>query len=239
MLLFSHPVMSESLWPCGLQNMPPCPSPSPEVIPGSCPLLWWCRPAISSSDLPLLLLPSIFPSIRDLPNESAVHIRWPKYRNFHFSISPSNNYSGLISLEIDWFDLLAVHGTVSPTCLDSSLWLIQPGISHNVLSIEIKQTGWQQTALSHSFLNLELISRQPCHTPFSILSWSVVPYRLLTVASWPTYRLLRRQVRWTDLPICLRVFHSLLWSTQPKVLCPEVNLKQERIDVMVECEAGT
>ena len=56
---------------------------------------------------PLLLLPSIFPS-----NESALHIRWPKYWSFSFSISPSNEYSGLISFGIDWFDLLAVQGTL-------------------------------------------------------------------------------------------------------------------------------
>ena len=58
-----------------------------------------------------LLLPSVFPSIRDLSNESAVRIRWPKYWSFNFSISPSNQYSGLISLRIDWLDLLAVQGT--------------------------------------------------------------------------------------------------------------------------------
>ena len=61
---------------------------------------------------PLLLLPSIFPSIKDFSNESALHIRWPKYWRFSFSISPSNEYSGLISLRIDWFDLLAVQGTI-------------------------------------------------------------------------------------------------------------------------------
>ena len=55
-----------------------------------------------------LLLPSIFPSIRIFSNESALHIRWPKYWSFSFSISPSNEYSGLISFRIDWFDLLAV-----------------------------------------------------------------------------------------------------------------------------------
>ena len=60
---------------------------------------------------PLLLLPSIFPSIRVLSNESALHIRWPKYWSFSFSISPSNKYSRLISFKIDWFDLLAVQGT--------------------------------------------------------------------------------------------------------------------------------
>ena len=61
---------------------------------------------------PLLLLPSIFPSIRVLSNESALHIRWLKYWSFSFSISPSNEYSGLISFRIDWFDLLAVQETL-------------------------------------------------------------------------------------------------------------------------------
>ena len=59
---------------------------------------------------PLLLLPSIFPSIRVFSNESVLHIRWPQYWSFSFSISPSNEYSGLISFRIDWFDLLAVQG---------------------------------------------------------------------------------------------------------------------------------
>ena len=63
---------------------------------------------------PLLFLPSIFPSIRIFSNESAFHIRWPEYwsLSLSFSISPSNEYSGLISFRIDWFDLLAVHGTL-------------------------------------------------------------------------------------------------------------------------------
>ena len=61
---------------------------------------------------PLLLLSSIFPSIRAFSNESAPRIRWPKYRRFSFSISPSNQYSGLISFRMDWFDLLEVQGTL-------------------------------------------------------------------------------------------------------------------------------
>ena len=61
---------------------------------------------------PLLLLPSVFPSIRVFSNESALHIREPKYWSFSFSISPSNEHSGLISFRIDWFDLLAVQGTL-------------------------------------------------------------------------------------------------------------------------------
>ena len=65
---------------------------------------------------PLLLLPSVFPSIRVFSNESVFHIRWSKHWsfNFSFSISPSNEYSGLISFRMDWFDLLAVQGTPTP-----------------------------------------------------------------------------------------------------------------------------
>ena len=61
---------------------------------------------------PLLLLPSVFPSIRVFSKELTVHHRWPKYWSFNFSNSPSNGYSGLISFRIDWFDLLAVQGTL-------------------------------------------------------------------------------------------------------------------------------
>ena len=65
-----------------------------------------------SNHLILLLLPSIYPSIRVLTNESALHIRWPKYWHFSFSVSPSNEYLGLISFRMDWLDLLAVQGTL-------------------------------------------------------------------------------------------------------------------------------
>ena len=81
--------------------------------PGACsysfPSRWWCHPTISSS-YPLLLPPSIFPSIRVFTSESVLCIRWPKYRSF--SISPSNEYSGLISFRMDWLNLLAVQGTL-------------------------------------------------------------------------------------------------------------------------------
>ena len=70
---------------------------------------------------PLLLLPSIFPSIGDFSNESVLCIRWPKYRNFSFSISPFNEYSGLISFRIDWLDPLAVQGTPKSLLLQHSV----------------------------------------------------------------------------------------------------------------------
>ena len=79
---------------------------------------------------PLLLLPSIFPSIRVFSNESVLCIRWPKYWSFSFSISPSNEYSGLISFTIDWFDLLAAQGT-----LKSLLQHHSSSINFSVLSL--------------------------------------------------------------------------------------------------------
>ena len=109
---FSLSVVSNSLQPHRLQQArPPCPSPTASllkfmsiesVMPSNHLIL--CRP--------LLLLPSIFPIIRVFSNESALRIRWPKYWSFSFNISPSNEYPGLISLRMDWLDLLAVQGTL-------------------------------------------------------------------------------------------------------------------------------
>ena len=98
-----------TLWLHGLQHArPPCPAPSPRV----CPFMSMKLVMLSNHFIlchPLLLLPSIFSSIRVFSNESAVCHRWPKYWSFSFSISPSNEYSGLISLT-DGLDLLAVQG---------------------------------------------------------------------------------------------------------------------------------
>ena len=89
--------MSNSLWPCGREHArPPCPSPTPGVYPNSCPLGRWCHLILCC---PLLFLPSIFPSIRVFSNESVLHIRWPEYWSFSFSISPSNEHLGLISFK--------------------------------------------------------------------------------------------------------------------------------------------
>ena len=101
------------LRPHGLQHARlPCPSPTPGACSSSCPFSQWCHPTISSSVIPLLLPPSILPSIRVFPNESVLCIRWPKYWSFSSSISPSNEYSGLISFRIDCLDLLTVQGTL-------------------------------------------------------------------------------------------------------------------------------
>ena len=102
--------MPDSLQPHGLQHARlPCPSLSPSLL-----ILMSIESVMPSNHLilccPLLLLPLIFPSIRVFSNELSFHIRWTKY--WSFSISSSNEYSGLISFRIDWFDLLAVQGTL-------------------------------------------------------------------------------------------------------------------------------
>ena len=109
---FSHSVVPNPLQPHRLQHTRlPCPSPSPGAYLNSCPSSWWCHPTILSSVIPFsshlqYFQTSVFSS------KSFLHIRWPKYWSFSFSISPANEYSGLISFKIDRLDLLAVQGTL-------------------------------------------------------------------------------------------------------------------------------
>ena len=108
---FSFSVMSNSLWPRGLQHARlPCPSPTPRAYSNSCPLHRWCHPTISSSVVPFSSHFQSFQTIRVFSSELVLRIRWPKYWSFSFSMSPSSEYSGLISFRIDWFDLLQSKG---------------------------------------------------------------------------------------------------------------------------------
>ena len=90
---------------------------------------------------PLLLLPSIFPSIWVFSNVSALHVRWPKYQSFSFSTRPSNEHSGLISFRIDWFDLLAVQGTLKS--------LLQ---HHNLKALILWHSAFFMVQLLHPYL---------------------------------------------------------------------------------------
>ena len=157
-LLFSHSVVSDSLRPHGLQHARlPCPS-CPGVCSNPRPLSWWCHPTISSSVVPFSSCPqSFFPSIRVFSNESVLHIRWPNYWSFSFSNSPSNEYSGLISFKIDWFDLLAVQGTLKSLLQHhsskasilqrSAFFMVHP--SHNYCE-------YMTTGKNHSFDYIDL-----------------------------------------------------------------------------------
>ena len=140
---FSLSVVSDSLQPHGLQHSRlPCSSPSHRAYSNS------CAQSVTASNhlilsLPLLLLPSIFPRTRVFSNELALHIRWPKYWSFSFSISPSNEYSGLISLRIDWFNLLAVQGI-----LKSLLWY------HSLKASVLQLSTFFVAELSHPYITI-------------------------------------------------------------------------------------
>ena len=129
---FSCSVVSDSLWSHGLQHTRlPCPSPTPRVYLK----LMSIESVMPSTHLilchPLLFLPSFFPSIRVFLNELVVRIRWPKYWSISLSLSPSNEYSELISFRIDWFHLLAVPGTLKILLQHHSL----KSISSSVFSL--------------------------------------------------------------------------------------------------------
>ena len=118
---------------------------------------------------PLLLLPSIFPSIRVFSNESALHIRWPKYWSFSFSISPSNEYSVSISFRIDLSDLLAVQGTLKS--------LLQPqlkGINSLALSFHYSPTSshpYMTTGKTIVLTRRTFVGKAMCQV-FNMLCWS-------------------------------------------------------------------
>ena len=115
---------------------------------------------------PLLLLPSIFPSIRVFSSESALHIRWPKYWSFSFSISPSNEYAGLISFRMDWLDLLAVQGTFES--------LLQ---HHNSKASILWHSAFFMVQLSHPYMTtgktiaFTMLTFVPCLLVKSLLPW--------------------------------------------------------------------
>ena len=133
--------MYNSLQPHELQHARlPCPSPFSGACSNSCPLGWWCHPTISSSVVPFFSCLQSFPA-SGLFNESVLHIRWPKYWSFSFSIGPSNEYSGLISFRVDWFDLLAVQGTLKS--------LLQ---HHSSKASILRCSAFFMVQLSHQFI---------------------------------------------------------------------------------------
>ena len=139
MLLLS--VQSQSgptLQPHGLQHTrPPCPSPAPGTYSNSCPLSQWCHPTISSSVVPFSSHLQSFPASGSF---LVLHIRWSNYWSFSFSISPSNEYSGLISFRIDWLDL-AVQKTLKS--------LLQ---HHSSKASILQRSAFFIVQLSHSYV---------------------------------------------------------------------------------------
>ena len=142
--------LCQTLWLHALPHTRlPCPSLSPRVCPNSCPLSRWCHPTISSSLAPFSSCPLSFPASGSFPMSWALRIRWPKY--WSFSISFSNEHSGLIFFRIDWLELLAVQGTLKSLLqhhdlqarLGNSTWhLLQPFACTSIkwLYLNVKKT---------------------------------------------------------------------------------------------------
>ena len=162
-------VISDSLQPHESQHArPPCPSPTPGVHWDSCPSTQWCHPAISSSVVPFSSCSPIPPSIRVFSNESTLHMRWPKYWSFSFSIIPYKEIPGLISFRMDWLDLLAVQGTLKSLLQHhSSKTLKQVLERYNDLSkamnIPMRQREWIMWFLRHTGFPSDSDSKQSAY----------------------------------------------------------------------------
>ena len=141
---------------------------------------------------PLLLLPSILPSIRVFSNESVLHIRWPKYWNFSFSISPANEYSGQTSFRMDWLDLLAVQGTLKSLLQHhsskasilqrSAFFLVQLSHPYTTTGKTIALTRWtfvgKVLSLLFNILCRSLIAFLP-RSKHLLISWLQSPYAVI------------------------------------------------------------
>ena len=149
---------------------------------------------------PLLLLPSIFPSIRVFSNESALHIRWPKYWSFSFSISPSSEHSGLISFTMDWLDLLAVQGTLKS--------LVQ---HHNSKASVLQHLAFFMVQLSHPYMTTGktiALTRRTCVGKVMSLLFNMLSKLVTTFL--PRSKCLL--ISWLQLPF------AMIWSPRKKSL---------------------
>ena len=154
---------------------PPCPSPTPRVHPNPCLLCWWCHPTISSSVVPFSSCPQSSPA-SVFSNESTFRIRWAEYWNFSFNISPSSQHPGLISLRMDWLDLLAV-GLLNISFLFFSSLLI----------FAISNFYWRSNFIMNIILKIKQEERIYTELAQPKIFFVVVYYftLILYLASWP------------------------------------------------------
>ena len=162
---------------------------------------------------PLLLLPLIFPSIRVFSNESALHIRWPKYWSFSFNISPSNEHAGLISFRMDWLDLLAVQGTLK------SLF------QHYSSEASILQSAFFIVQISHPYMTIGktiALTRQTCVGKVMSVLFNMLSRLLITFL----LRSKRLLISWLQSPSAViiepRKIKSATLSTVSPFICHEV-----------------
>ena len=185
--------MSDSLRPYEPQHTrPPCYHQLPEFTPNSCPLSRWCQLTMSSSGVPFSSCLQSFPTSGSFlsfffsfffSNESALHIRWPKYWSFSFNISPSNEHPGLISFRLDWLDLLLVQGTLrslpqhhssKAPILHSAFFIVQHSHPYMTTGKTIALTGWtfvdKVMSLLFSMLSRLVITFLP-RSKHLLISW--------------------------------------------------------------------
>ena len=180
--------MSKSFRPHGLQHARPLYAPlSPGICSNSCPLSRQCYPTISSCR-PLLLLPSIFPSIRGFSDVSVLCIRWPSYWTFSFSSNPSNEYAGLVSFRMDWLDLFAVqrtlksllqhHSSKASVLQHSAFFIVQSSHSYMITGKTIALTSQtfvsKVTSLLFNMLSRLVITFLP-RSKCLLISWLQSP----------------------------------------------------------------
>ena len=170
-MLFSHQVVSDSSWPHRLQHVGlPCPSPSPVVCPNSCPWSQWCHPAISPSVTLFSFCLQSFPASGNFPLWCfhSIHIRWPEYWSFSVSFSPAIRVVSSAYLRL----LIFLLANLIPACESSSL------------AFHIIYSAYKLNKQGDNIYCLVLL--------LSLWNQSSVPCSVLTVASWPEYRFLRR-----------------------------------------------
>ena len=175
-----------------IKAKPPCPSPASGVYSNSCPLSQWCHPTISSSVIPFSSHLQSFPTSESFSNESVLCIRWPKYWSFRFSISPSNEYSGLSSFKMDWLDLLAVQGTLksllqhhsskASILLCSAFFIVQLSHPYMTTGKTIALTRWtfvgKVMSLLFNMLSMLVITFLP-RSNCLLISWLQSPFAVI------------------------------------------------------------
>ena len=170
---------------------------------------------------PLLLLPSIFPIIRVFSNESVLHIRWPKYWSFSFSISPSSEYSGLISFRIDWLDLLAVQGTFKS--------LLQ---HHSSKTSFLCRSAFFMVQLSHPYVttgkSIALTKRIFVSKVMSLL-FNTLPRLVITFLP----RSKRLLISWLQSPTAMILEPPKIKSLTVSIFSPSICHEVMRLDAMI------
>ena len=195
--------MSDFLWPHGWQHARlPCPSPTPGVCSNSCPSSWWCHPTISFSVVPLSLAFNL--------SQHQGLFQW---------VSSSQQVAKVLELQLQHQSSQWTFRTdfLRDWMVWFPCWTLKSLIQHHSSKASIIQFSTLfMVLISHPYITSGKIiafARHTSHTAFPIFNKSIVPCLVVTVASWPAYRFLRRQARWSGIPISWRIFQFFMIHT--------------------------